>query len=67
MLSNIQWSPTELLWHATEARESFPGEDTSRGHKPRSQAPPFAGRLELGSPLAGNETTSQLLDEQISP
>ena len=53
--------------HATEAHESFHGEDTSRGHKPRSQAPPLAGRLELGSPLAGNETTSPLQDEQISP
>jgi len=49
--------------HATEAHESFHGEDTSRSHKPRSQAPPFAGRLELGSPLAGNETTNPLLDE----
>ena len=50
--------------HATEANESFHGEDTSRSRKPRSQAPPFAGQLELGSPLEGNKTTSPLLDEQ---
>ena len=65
VLSGIQWSPHRARLggegHATEAREPFhEGEDTSRGHKPRSQAPPFAGRLELGSPLAGNETTSSL-------
>ena len=65
VLSGIQWSPHRACLggegHATEAREPFhDGEDTSRGHKPRSQAPPFAGQLELGSPLAGNETTSSL-------